>query len=287
MTRPTQLLAGSLAVVVLLVSGCGYSEDQWQAQLSKYNQLASQHKTAEQQLAETNQRLAKVTDELAAERQRVAQLQKDLEAAGLDLSNLSQTLASKETSLSKLNAVLEEREKALAEYKARAAQLERIKARFELLRQKLNELTSLGLAVTIRNNRMVISLPGDVLFESGQDRLKSGGTDVLKKVSAIIGGDESLKSRTYQVAGHTDNVELSGGFFKDNWGLSLMRARTVLIYLIGPGGLPPERWSASGYSDTDPVAVNTTADGRQKNRRCELVVVPNAEEMLDLKNIAE
>ena len=276
------LMLGGFVVCAAQITGCGYSEEEWQAQLDKYNQLMSQHQATEARLAEVNK-------ELESAAGRVAQLEKDLEAAGVDVAKLSQDLASRSTELSKLSATLEEREKALAEYKRRAAQLERIKQRFERLRAKLNELTNLGLAVKIRNNRMIISLPGDVLFPSGKDKLKKEGQEILAKVAKVINADKSLRSRFYQVAGHTDNVELRGGVFYDNWGLSLMRARQVLIYLIDPdkGQLPRDRWSASGYSDTDPVASNGSDDGKQKNRRCELVVVPSAEEMLDLKNIAQ
>jgi chemotaxis protein MotB len=156
-----------------------------------------------------------------------------------------------------------------------------------MLRKKLDELTKLGLAVSIRKNRMVISLPGDVLFDSGRVTLKKEGQDILVKVAGIINADSSLKSRDYQVAGHTDNKPLAGGVFRDNWGLSLMRAREVLMFLVSEkgGSLPLEHWSAAGFGDTDPIAPNETAEGRQKNRRCDLIVVPSVEEMLDLKAI--
>ena len=96
-------------------------------------------------------------------------------------------------------------------------------------------------------------------------------------------------SRDYQVAGDTDNKPLAHGPFKDNWGLSLMRAREVLVFLIDPaqGGLPVPHWSAAGFGDSDPVADNATPEGRQKNRRCELIVLPSVEEMLDLKAITQ
>ncbi|MEZ4443095.1 MAG: OmpA family protein [Polyangiaceae bacterium] len=277
-----KLVWGALVPTLSLTAlGCGYSEEEWQAQLDKYNRLVAQNQSTEQKLAETEKLLE-------AERARVAALSKDLESMGVDMSKLNDSLASRNTELSKLSATLEEREKALAEYKARAAQLERIKQRFELLRAKLTELTNLGLEVKIRNNRMIISLPGDVLFPSGRDKLRTEGEEVLEKVAKIIYADPSLRNRFYQVAGHTDSQALRGGPFYDNWGLSLMRARSVLVYLIDPekGKLPNNKWSAAGFSDTDPVAGNDTDEGRQKNRRCELVVVPSAEEVLDLKAIA-
>lgn len=259
--------------LALSIVGCGYSEEEWQAQLDKYGRLQGEHQATEAKLAQTSK-------DLDAERARVAKLEKELQDAGVDISNLS-------SNLDQTKSTLEEQAKALREYKARAAQLEQIKARFEALKQKLDALTKLGLNVNIRKNRMVISLPGDVLFDSGKVTLKKDGEDILSKVAAVINGDASLRARDYQVAGHTDNKPFTGAY-KDNWGLSLMRAREVLTFLISDkeGKLPVAHWSAAGFAATDPIASNDTDDGRQKNRRCELIVVPSVEEMLDLKAIA-
>jgi chemotaxis protein MotB len=257
------LFAASTLLAVFAL-GCGHSEDEWKAQLDKYNQLQ----------ASDNAKIADLDKQLAAEKARVADLEKQLKDAGVQVS--------------KMNSTLEDREKALAEYQARAKQLEAIKARFDLLKKKLDELTKLGLAVNIRHNRMVISLPGDVLFDSGKDTLKKEGEEILKKVATVIKNDKSLAERDYQVAGHTDNAPLQGGAFKDNWGLSLMRARSVLLFLVGKGGaLPTKHWSAAGFADTDPVANNATKDGQQKNRRCDLIVVPDVDEMLDLNKLTQ
>lgn len=263
-----------LAPLALAVTACGHSEEEWQQQLDKYSRLHSQHQSTEAKLAQASK-------DLDAERARVAKLEDELQAAGVDINKLS-------TNLDQTKSTLAEQNKALAEYKARAAQLEKIKARFEALKKKLDELTKLGLAVNIRKNRMVISLPGDVLFDSGRDSLRKEGQEILAKVATVIRSDESLKGRDYQVAGHTDNKPFAG-VFKDNWGLSLMRAREVLTYLISAKGgqLEVAHWSAAGFGDTDPIDTNDTADGRQKNRRCDLIVVPSVEEMLDLKAITQ
>ncbi len=254
-------LCGLVAVLAICVTGCGYSEDQWQAQLSKYNQLKSDDDAKTQQLQQAQ---AKVDD-----------LTRQLKALGVEVSSTKADLA--------------QRQKALEEYQARARQLELIKERFEKLKSKLDELTKLGLAVNVRHNRMVISLPGDVLFDSGRETLKKDGEAILLKVAGVVKADPQLLSRDYQVAGHTDNKPLTRGPFKDNWGLSLMRAREVLVFLVDPnkGQLPAAHWSATGFADTDPIAGNDTDDGRQKNRRCELIVSPSVEEMLDLKAITQ
>ncbi len=259
-----RILTLSTLAAVLAVSsvGCGYSEDQWQAQLAKYNQLKSDDDAKDAQLKDAQKKV----DDLTAQ----------LKNMGVDLGTTKANLA--------------DQAKALAEYQARAHQLEVIKERFEKLKSKLDELTKLGLAVNVRHNRMVISLPGDVLFDSGHETLKKDGKDILAKVASVITADPQLLSRDYQVAGHTDNKPMAHGPFKDNWGLSLMRAREVLVYLVDPdkgGKLPVDHWSAAGFADTDPIASNDTDDGRQKNRRCELIVAPSVEEMLDLKSLTQ
>lgn len=259
------LLAGSGAF------GCGYSEDEMQAKIREIENLKNQ-------LSAEQAQNKKAQSELDEARAKVEQLKAQLKAAGVDISNL--------------NANLEQQARALEDFRRRAEQLEAIKKRFELLREKLQALTKLGLNVTVRNNRMVIQMPGDVLFDSGRETLKKDGQDILLKVAEVIRNDSGLAARSFQVAGHTDDTPLQGGRYKDNWGLSVMRAREVLSFLISPvdkngGGLSPTRWSAAGYGETDPIKTNDSPENKQANRRCEIVVLPNVEEMLDLKSLVQ
>jgi chemotaxis protein MotB len=275
-------------LIVLLVFGlvgCGHSEDEWQAQLGKYNQLLAMHTRSVQ---EAEAKLA----ELERARGQVDALKGELEKMGVNMEALNEQLQQTGTQKEQLSKNVQDMQRALDEYKARAAQLERIKQRFEALRDKLKKLTELGLKVEIRRNRMVIRLPGDVLFASGQDKLRPEGQKVLDAVAEVIRKDAQLSARYFQVAGHTDDKPLLGGRFGDNWGLSVMRAREVLVYLIAPidpkkggGGLSPTRLHAAGYGETDPVVKNDTDEGRQQNRRVELVLMPDVEEMLDLRSL--
>ncbi|MEI9953416.1 MAG: OmpA family protein [Pseudomonadota bacterium] len=291
-------MRGWFAVSFLALSlvGCGYNESEWQAQLAKYNQL-SQQNNQEKAAHDADRK------ELEDQKQVVLQLKEQLEKMGVNVSSLSQQLEQTGSQNKSLAKSLEEVNRALSEYQERAAQLERIKQRFEVLRDKLKKLTDLGLKVEIRRNRMVIRLPGDVLFSSGDDKLRENGVKVLDAVADVIRNDKQLAGRYFQIAGHTDNKPLKGGRFGDNWGLSAMRARQVLLYLIAPlpakdakpprpgipvaggGGLDPLRLHAAGYGDTDPVGGNATDADRQQNRRVELVLLPDVEEMLDLKSL--
>ncbi len=279
----------SVIGLCLALTGCGYSEDEWQAQLAKYDQLNTLYEQEKGAHAETRTLLD-------GEMKRVADLSAELKNMGVNLDSVSAQLHQTGTEKDQMAASLSELKLALEEYKTRAAQLERIKARFETLRDKLQKLVTLGLKVEIRRNRMVIRLPGDVLFASGRAELQKGGQVVLDQVAEVIRNDKALSQRYFQVAGHTDNKPLKGGRFGDNWGLSALRAREVLVYLIAPrevkeggaavgGGLDPTRLHAAGYSDTDPVETNDTDAGRQANRRVELVLLPDVEEMLDLKKM--
>jgi chemotaxis protein MotB len=257
--------------VFLHLAGCGYSQEEWDQKVRENSAL---------------------TQQLAAQKQAGDKCTADYGAATTELDALKRQFAERGVSLENMSNDLEQQRQANEEYRKRAEQLEQVRKRFELLQQKLKKLTELGLKVQVRDNRMLIQLPGNVLFDSGRDALKPSGLEILSQVAAVLRADPDLSQREFQVAGHTDNKPLaSGGAYKDNWGLSAMRARSVLAYLTGPiekqgGGLNPTHWSAAGYADTDPVAANDTEEGREQNRRVELVVLPNVEEMLNLNSIA-
>ncbi len=267
----TSLVRGIAFVLVVLLlgtAGCGYSEDEMRAKVREIESLNKQ---------------------LDAEESRNKQFQQDLDETRARVEQLKEQLSSMGVDFATMKNDMEEQARALAEYKKRAAQLEAIRSRFELLQSKLQALTKLGLKVVIRNNKMVIQLPGDVLFDSGRETLRKGGREILMQVASVIRNDTTLSKRDFQVAGHTDNLPYGLGVFKDNWGLSVMRAREVLAFLVdgNEGGLNPKRLSASGYGDTDPLTDNDTPEGRQSNRRVELVVLPALEEMISLKSLSK
>lgn len=253
------------------LAGCGYSQEEWDQKVRENSAL---------------------TQQLAAQKQASEKCAADYGTASTELDSLKKQFQERGVSLDNMSQDLEQQRQANTEYRKRAEQLEQIRQRFELLQQKLKKLTELGLKVQVRDNRMLIQLPGSVLFDSGRDALKASGLEILGQVAAVLRGDPELSQREFQVAGHTDNKPLAGGSYKDNWGLSAMRARTVLVFLIskvdskdGGGGLDPTHLHAAGYGETDPVAPNTTPVEREKNRRVELVLMPNVEEMLDLKSL--
>ena len=267
------LVWSGMTALALVLAGCGHTDEEMAAKQREIDKLAADLKAAKSQIADDQAKYAEATGSIASLKEQVKQL-------GGDNAKLTQ---------------------AVAEYKQRAEQLAIIEARFRDLRTKLDKLTQVGVKVVPRNNRLVVQLPGDILFDSGKDELKQSGKDVLAQVAEVIRGDKDLANRYFVVSGHTDNVKYpAGGQFKDNWGLSLMRARTVNLFLVDPtpadpkkkgsggGNLNPRRWSAAGFAEFDPIAGTVEQQSKEdqsKNRRVELVVQPNVEEMLNLGNI--
>jgi chemotaxis protein MotB len=116
------------------------------------------------------------------------------------------------------------------------------------------------------------------LFPSGKAKLSREGRGALAQVAGVLA---EIKERSFQVAGHTDNVPIRNNRFKSNWSLSSARAVAVVQHLI-KNGVTSTNLSAAGYGDTQPVASNDTKEGRAQNRRIEIVLQPNLDELPDL-----
>jgi chemotaxis protein MotB len=276
-----RFLVWSGVAALTFAFGCGHTDEEMAAKQREIDKLSADLKAAKAQMADDQNKFTEAQNQIEKMKDQLKQAGLGLEKSQADAAKLQQ---------------------ALAEYKQRADQLAVIEGRFRELRSKLDKLNQFGVKVVPRNNRLVVQLPGDILFDSGKDELKQQGREVLSQVAEVIRSDKDLNNRYFLVAGHTDNVKYpAGGPFKDNWGLSLARARQVTLFLVDDhkadpkkkgdvagGGLNPRRWASAGYAEFDPIAgtvENQDDAAKQKNRRVELVVQPNVEEMLNLGSI--
>ena len=142
---------------------------------------------------------------------------------------------------------------------------------YESLVQGLSKEVEKGqLQVKQYKNMLSVDLAEQIFFDSGRATLKAGGKEVLTKVGDALKGYED---KIIRVVGHTDNVPVAKSLQKmypSNWELSVARATNVVRYLQQVG-VPPERMVPSGRAEYDPVAPNDTPEGRQKNRRIEIM----------------
>ncbi len=125
---------------------------------------------------------------------------------------------------------------------------------------------------------MVLRLSNDVLFDSGRAELKAAGMSALAEIAAVL---RAIPGRTFQVAGHTDNEPIRVSPFHSNWDLSTARALEVTGFLIREG-MDPHALSAAGYGEFDPVDTNSSASGKSHNRRTEITLQPNINELVAL-----
>ncbi len=158
----------------------------------------------------------------------------------------------------------------------REAALARLQS-FKDLQAKFKSMIDAGdLEVYMRRGRMVVGLPSAVLFASGKAELSKKGKKSMANVAKVLA---QLPERRIQVAGHTDDVPIGERVdFADNWHLSTARALTVTRFLI-ENSVQPENLGAAGYGEFDPVAPNDNRTGRSKNRRIELILVPDLSEL--------
>lgn len=125
-------------------------------------------------------------------------------------------------------------------------------------------------AVELRPEGIVISVSGLLLFDSGDADLQPQARQILDRVA------ESVRALPYdiRIEGYTDSIQPSGGPYPSNWELSSARALSVTHYLIDHGSIDAKRLSAAAYAEFHPVAPNDTREGRMRNRRIDLVLIP-------------
>ncbi|MBK8870001.1 MAG: flagellar motor protein MotB [Elusimicrobia bacterium] len=192
------------------------------------------------------------------------------------LESSNAALQTQSDDLTAQNAKLQEEVKKIAaEQDALKAEAAKKESSYNALVGELsNELSQGQLEVKKYKDMLTVDVAEKIFFDSGKAQLKKEGEAVLLKVGEALA---KFTDKTIRVVGHTDNVPVSAkSGFASNWELSVMRATTVVRFLQEKGKLPPERMIAAGQGEYMPVAPNDTPEGRQKNRRIEIMLLDRA-----------
>jgi chemotaxis protein MotB len=185
---------------------------------------------------------------LKAELQAVQDAHKELEA---ERTRLAETVQSKDEALDELT-----------------------KTQKDLSQQLQAEISKGDVLIKSVNGELVVDLVDQLMFSSGEAELNDSGKEVLRKVGQTL---LDAKDKVLQVAGNTDNLPITGKLkdkFPSNWELSTTRATNVVRFLQDECKIPGARLAAVGYAEFRPSAKNTSKDGRKKNRRIEVKLVP-------------
>jgi chemotaxis protein MotB len=212
-------------------------------------------------------------------RQTRARLDEDLAHASERERALAQRLKEEEERFGKLSG---ECDKVASELKQTVAEKEKIESELKRvqgeLSQKLQpEITSGNIRIRRRGQELVLDMTDDILFDKGQAEVSEGGQTVLQQIARSL---VELPGYGIQVAGHTDSTRVVSAKtqerFATNWELSSARATNVVRFLQERGKIPGARLVAAGFGEFHPAASNTNEDGRRKNRRIEILLLPSA-----------
>jgi len=181
-----------------------------------------------------------------------------------------------------LKAKVDELAVQVAEQRERVADLEMMKeqkvqevsSEYNAMIEKMKtEIAQGQVTITELKGKLTVNMVEAVLFDSGKAEVKKEGLAVLQKVVDVL---KDARDKVIRVEGHTDNVPITGALarvYPTNWELSAARAITVTRFLQARG-IDAARLSTAAYGEFQPVADNETKEGRAKNRRIEIVLVP-------------
>jgi len=205
-----------------------------------------------------------------------AALQEKVQAGDERTRQANRKLSEAQAALSELKVSQEQLSGQLVQTRA---EKEKIEAELKRLQGELSaklqpEIQAGNVRIVRRGNDLVVDLADKILFDSGKPEVHESGKKVLGQVAPTLA---QLHEYTIQVAGHTDSTRVVNPAtqerFPTNWELSTARATNVVRYLQETGKVPGERLAALGFAEYRPAASNATAEGRQLNRRIELVLM--------------
>ncbi|UCF72495.1 MAG: OmpA family protein [Deltaproteobacteria bacterium] len=202
-------------------------------------------------------------------RAHVADLKKENSLLKEENKDLSQNVDNFQDQIESLQSETETLER------QREEEMEQMRGTYEnLLEDMKSEIEKGEITITQLRGKLKVNMLDEILFDSGKTTIKPQGFEVLERVGSIL---LNVEDRAINIEGHTDNVPIGAELRKKyptNWELSAARATNVARYLQEKTGINPSLLSATGYGEYQPVDSNETEEGRAKNRRIEIVLVP-------------
>jgi chemotaxis protein MotB len=209
----------------------------------------------------------KLKGDVAQQQQQLLTIQSNLEKTRRLNDSLSTSLAEREKKVQELEQVLANKDKAVQDLKNRISNA--------LLNFKENDLT-----VKVKNGKVYVSLAEQLLFGSGSIEVDQKGVTALQQLARAV---KDQKGINIMVEGHTDNVPISkkSAYMQDNWDLSVMRA-TSITRILTKAGVSSTQITASGRGEYVPLAANDSPQNKSKNRRTEIIITPDLDELFKI-----
>jgi chemotaxis protein MotB len=263
---------------IFLLSGC----------VAKRYLAQSQQETAAVRADSTElaNRNSVLQENVSSLKDQIASLQKNIDDLNAKISSLSTQNSQLGQQTAAQQNKLTQSQKDLQQQQQRLEQLQNLlnqqKEASQELKNKMADalkgFNSNELSVYQKDGKVYVSLSEQLLFPSGSAVVNPKGVDALSKLAAVLNLNSDV---AVNIEGHTDSIPIRGRY-QDNWDLSTARANAIVRILVNNYKVDPARVISSGHSYYEPVASNSTPEGRAKNRRTDIILSPKLDEMYKL-----
>jgi chemotaxis protein MotB len=275
------LVLSAVAAVLLVLGGCVAKSDylQKQAEAAALSRDVERQITENRELRETIDGLREKVNALTIGQEKLSAERDDLnsrlQALKEETSNAGKTIKAQRTRIAELEGDKQMLGESIALLKSsKEKEVKTVSTTYEdLLSEMKGEIEQGQIAITELQGKLTVDVLDKILFDSGQAEIKPEGLAVLKRVVDIL---MTVSDKLIRIEGHTDNVPIAGALAKKyptNWELSAARALNVTRYLEREG-IDPAVLSAAAFGEYQPVADNDTPEGRAKNRRIAITLLP-------------
>ena len=273
------LIVVALAAGCMLMSSCALKKDLDNCRLEN-NTLSGKYQDAREQLASANARIQSLEEQLATARKGNDKLQGALKDMQNSLNQSLSNASSNNVNISKLVDQINESNqyiRHLVDVKTKSDSLNLVLTNNLTRSRSKEELKEVD--VQVLKGVVYISLADNMLYKSGSYEINDRAAETLSKIAKII---TDYKDYDVLIEGNTDDVPILRENIRNNWDLSCLRASSVVQYLQTKFGVDPKRLTAGGRGEYNPIASNSTAVGKQRNRRTQIIITPKLDEFMEL-----
>ncbi len=253
---------------------------EYQALMRHLMQMQDQLVDSEDKRIDMEKAIADQERALEASRQALDESQRALDAYNAELADKNAELEGKNAELDAARRSIEEQAARLREMEAALRAKEQAMDDLRnMIARALVDFNSDELTVHQKDGKVYVSLEEQLLFASGRYDVNDKGVVALRKIASVLANKTGFD---IVVEGHTDNIPYHGQVILDNWDLSVKRATSVLRILIANGEISTSRIQATGRADSSPVDNANTPEARKKNRRTEIILAPNLDQIMSM-----
>lgn len=248
----------------------------------KYRELDANRVACEQRESDLKKQLSETEAKGSELEKDVKEAKAEIEQTKALLDNTGMARAKLDKELKEKVARINEREKTIKDLNELIdKQKEVVNKLLSKIKNALVKYDSSQLSVEVKNGKVYVAMSDKLMFQSGSTKIDVNGKEALKQLADVLSKQTDID---ILIEGHTDNVPIKSPVFKDNWDLSVFRATEVVRILTDEFKLDKTKLIPSGRGEFSPKDDNATDEGRAKNRRTEIILSPNLDELYKLLN---